>query len=291
MPLDQELNEDYGEKEMSFLDHLEELRWHIIRSLIAIAIFMVLGFVFVDFVFNQILLAPASKDFATWKGLCALGEAIGKPQLCIDDIKLELQSRYMTGQFTITIVSGLIIGLVMAFPYVAWEMWRFISPGLKRGERKGSRGIVAAISLLFAAGISFGYYVIAPLMVYFMVSYQLSPMIRNEFDITSYVSTLVTLVLGSGLLFQLPVVVYFLSKIGMLTPQFLRKYRKHSIVVLLIIAAIITPPDPLSQTLIFIPLYLLFEVSILISARVQKKRLKAEELERLEEEKARASKS
>lgn len=288
MPLDQELNEDYGEKEMSFLDHLEELRWHIIRSLIAIGVFMIVGFVFVDFVFNNILLAPASANFPTWKGLCAIGEMVGKPDLCIEDIKLELQSRYMTGQFTITIVSGLIIGLVLAFPYVAWELWRFISPGLKKGERKGSRGVVVAISLLFAAGIAFGYYLIAPLMVYFMVNYQLSPMIRNEFDITSYVSTLVTLVLGSGILFQLPVVVYFLSKIGMLTPQFLRKYRKHSFVVLLIVAAIITPPDPLSQMLIFIPLYVLFEVSIIISARVQKQRIKAEELERLEEERMRS---
>ena len=156
MPLDQELNEDYGEKEMSFLDHLEELRWHIIRSLIAIGVFMIVGFVFVDFVFNNILLAPASASFPTWKGLCAIGEMVGKPDLCIEDIKLELQSRYMTGQFTITIVSGLIIGLVLAFPYVAWELWRFISPGLKKGERKGSRGIVVAISLLFAAGIAFG---------------------------------------------------------------------------------------------------------------------------------------
>jgi sec-independent protein translocase protein TatC len=290
MPLDQELNDNnYGEKEMSFLDHLEELRWHIIRSLIAIAIFMIVGFIFVDFVFNDILLAPANADFLTWRTLCAIGHRFNFPEFCIQDINLELQSRYMTGQFTITIVSGLVIGLVLSFPYVAWEMWRFIRPGLKKGERKGSRGVVASISFLFAAGISFGYYVIAPLMVYVMVNYQLSPKIRNEFDITSYVSTLVTLVLGSGLLFQLPVVVYFLSKIGLLTPQFLRKYRKHSFVVLLIIAAIITPPDPLSQTLIFIPLYLLFEISIIISARVQKQRQKAEELERLEEERLKQS--
>jgi sec-independent protein translocase protein TatC len=291
MALDQELNDDdageSGEKEMSFLDHLEELRWHIIRSMVAVVVFTIFAFIYVDWVFNNIILYPAKKDFPTWRWLCALGNWVGKPDLCIDDIPLMLQSRYMTGQFTITIVAALVIGLVISFPYIAWEIWRFIKPGLKARERNNSRGAVSAISLLFAAGISFGYFVIAPLMVYVMVNYRISDMIVNEFDITSYVSTFVALVFGSGVLFELPVVIYFLSKIGLVTPRFLRQYRKHSVIVILIIAAIITPPDPLSQILITIPLYLLFEISIVISARVEKGKLREEEAERLREEQQR----
>lgn len=281
MPLDQEPIE---ENEMSFLDHLEELRWHVIRSLIALAVFTIFAFTQVTWIFQNIILAPASSKFPTWRALCKLGELVNNPDLCIEDIKLELQSRFMTGQFTITIISALVLGLVFSFPYMAWEIWRFIKPGLKPRERKGSTGIVGAISFLFATGISFGYFVIAPLMVYVMVNYRISDLIVNQFDITSYVSTFVMLVLGSGLLFQLPVVIYFLTKFGIVSPAFLRKYRKHSIVVILIIAAIITPPDPLSQVLITIPLYMLFEISILISARVERRKIKEDEEERLREQ-------
>lgn len=288
MPLDQESEEveQKGEKEMSFLDHLEELRWHVIRSLIAIVSFTIVAFVFVKEIFNEIILAPAYSDFPTWRALCALGRAINNPDLCIESIPLDLQSRSMTGQFTITIVSAFVIGLIFAFPYVAWEIWRFIRPGLKMNEQKNSRGAVSAISLLFAAGVSFGYFVITPLMVYVLVNYRISDMINNQFDITSYVSTIVVLVFGSGILFELPVVIYFLSKIGIVTPKFLRQYRKHSIVIILVIAAIITPPDVLSQVLITMPLLLLFEISILISARVERQKMKEEEAERIREQQA-----
>lgn len=290
MPLDQDYeDEPGGEKEMSFLDHLEELRWHIIRSLGATAVFTVVAFFNVKWVFQNIILAPAKADFPTWRLLCKIGHMFDNPDLCIGDIPLQLQSRYMTGQFTITIVAAFIIGLILTFPYVAWELWRFVKPGLKKKERSGSRGVVGAISFLFFLGISFGYYLIAPLMVYMMVNYQISDMIVNEFDITSYVQTVVVLVFGAGILFQLPVVIYFLSKFGIVTPAFLRKYRKHSFIIILIIAAIITPPDPLSQTIVTIPLYLLFEISILISARVEKNRLKAEAAELAEEERLKQS--
>lgn len=271
MPIDQG---DVEEKDMSFLDHLEELRWHVVRSVIAIMVFTIVAFVEVKWIFNNIILAPARAQFPTWRALCKLGKFINNPDLCIQDIHLELQSRYMTGQFTITIIAAFVLGIIIAFPYVVWELWRFVKPGLKLKERKGSSGAVAAVSFLFISGISFGYFIIAPLMVYVMVNYQISDMIVNQFDITSYVSTIVALVFGTGVLFQLPVVIYFLSKIGIVTPMFLRQYRKHSIVAILIIAAIITPPDPLSQVLITIPLYLLFEISILISANVYRKKLK-----------------
>ncbi len=286
MPLDQDTVEENGEKgEMSFLDHLEELRWHLIRSVIAMVVFTVIAFIEVRWIFSNIILAPAKSDFFTWRVLCKLGNAINKPDLCIADIPLELQSRFMTGQFTITIIAAFVIGLIFSFPYIVWEVWRFVKPGLHKREQNSSTGVVLIVSFLFALGISFGYYVIAPLMVYIMVNYRISDLIVNQFDITSYVSTFVTLVFGSGLLFQLPVVIYFLSKFGIVTPTFLRKYRKHAIVVILIVAAIITPPDPLSQILITIPLYMLFEISILISANVDRNRKKREaEEERLEQQ-------
>lgn len=283
MPLDQEPTE---EKEMSFLDHLEELRWHLIRSFLSIVVFTIVAFVSAKWVFENIIFAPARPDFPTFKFLCKLGDFLHYEGLCITDIPFKVQSRNMTGQFTMHIMASFIMGFIIAFPYVAWELWRFIKPGLQIKERKYSRGAVASISLLFFLGVSFGYYVIAPWMVYFLANYSISDMVVNEFDITSYVSTVVMLVFGAGILFQLPVVVYFLTKIGIVTPQFLREYRKHSVIVILIVAAILTPPDPLSQALISIPLYLLFEISILISAFVAKRKDKEEAEELLREEAA-----
>jgi len=201
MPLDQDPVEDTeqkGEGEMSFLDHLEELRWHVIRSMIAMVTFTIVAFIFVKWIFTNIILAPAKSDFLTWRALCKLGNAVNNPDLCISDIPLELQSRFMTGQFTITIIAAFVIGLIFSFPYIVWEIWRFIRPGLHKRERNSSTGIVSAVSFLFILGISFGYYVIAPLMVYVMVNYRISDLIVNQFDITSYVSTFVTLVFGSG---------------------------------------------------------------------------------------------
>ncbi|AYB35460.1 twin-arginine translocase subunit TatC [Chryseolinea soli] len=269
---------------MSFLDHLEELRWHVIRSLIAVVIFTIVAFVLAPWIFQNIVFAPARVDFATFKWLCKLGDLIGHEALCVKEIPFKVQSRFMTGQFTMHIMASFIIGLVIAFPYVVWEIWRFIKPGLQVKERRYSRGAVAAVSLLFFSGVLFGYFIIAPWMVYFLANYSISDMIVNEFDITSYVSTVVLLVLGSGLLFQLPVVIFFLSKMGIVTPQFLRKYRKHSVVVILIIAAIVTPPDPLSQIMITIPLYILFEISIVISAIVARQKAKDEAEELLREQ-------
>src|SRR5688572_12379398 len=282
MPLDQE---ESGEKEMSFLEHLEELRWHVIRALIAVVIITIAAFVLAPWIFENIIFAPARVDFPTFKALCKLGDLIGSEGLCVKEIPFKVQSRNMTGQFTMHIMASFIMGLVIAFPYVVFELWQFIKPGLQKSERKYSRGAVASISFLFFTGVGFGYFIIAPWMVYFLANYSISDMIVNEFDITSYVSTVVMLVLGSGLLFQLPVVIYFLTKIGIVSPEFLRKYRKHSFVIILIVAAIVTPPDLLSQMLITIPLYLLFEISILISASVARRKAREEAEELLNEEK------
>jgi len=279
MALDQEdIKEESGEKEMSFLDHLEELRWHVVRSVAAVMILMVVAFVMAPWIFDNIIFAPARVDFPTFKWLCAIGEMTGATEsLCVDKINFKIQSRYMTGQFTMQFMAAFVIGLIIAFPYVFWEIWRFVKPGLYSKERRYSRGAVFAVSFQFALGVLFGYFILCPMSIWFFSNYTISDMIVNEFDITSYVQTIVALVFGSGLLFQLPVVIYFLSKIGMVTPQFLRKYRKHAVVIILIVAAIITPPDPLSQTIISLPLYLLYEISIFISGFVARQRQKEED--------------
>ena len=264
------------EKEMSFIDHLEELRWHIVRSVIAIFVLSITAFIAKDFVFNTIIFAPSRPDFWTFRMLCKVGDFINSDAICIESIPFKIQSRKMTGQFTMHITSSFVIGLIVAFPYIFWEFWWFISPGLYSNERKVSRGAVFFVTLLFSMGVMFGYFVMSPLAVNFLANYQVSELVYNEFDITSYVSTLSTLILGSGILFQLPIVVYFLSKVGIVTPALMKSYRKHAIVVILVLGAMLTPPDPLSQVLIAFPLFGLYEISILISKRVTKRALKQE---------------
>jgi sec-independent protein translocase protein TatC len=267
------------EKEMSFLDHLEELRWHIVRSISAIMIFMVLAFFFMPWIFQNIITAPARIDFPTFRWLCSLGQLFGTEEaLCAKPFAFKLQSRYMTGQFTMQFLSAFVTGFIISFPYVVWELWRFVRPGLKVNERRNSTGAVLAVSMLFALGVSFGYFILCPMMTWFFATYSISDVIVNEFDITSYVSTFIALVFGSGLLFQMPVVVFFLTRFGILTPKFMRTYRRHAIIVILIVGAIVTPPDPLSQVLISLPLFLLYEISIFISAYVMRQKRKEEEL-------------
>ena len=283
MPLDQE---QIQEKEMSFLEHLEELRWHVVRSLAAVLLFTIGAFIKAPWIFQNIIFAPARVDFPTFVWLCNIGHFFGSGDaLCVQEIPLKLQSRFMTGQFSMHIVSSFVMGIVVAFPYITWELWRFIKPGLYPREKNSSRGAVASISFLFVTGVLFGYYIMSPVMISFLANYQISEMIVNEFDITSYVGTIVGVVFGSGVLFQLPVVIFFLTKVGIVTPSYLRNYRKHAIVIILIIGAIVTPTaDPLSQSLISVPLYLLYEISILISAAVVRKKEKEEAEELLKEQ-------
>lgn len=268
------LDQPDEEKEMSFLDHLEELRWHLVRSVIAIFIFAITAFIFNRFIFEHIIFAPSRVDFWTFKVLCQLGDLVKSTALCIEEIPLDIISRKMTGQFTIHITSSFVIGIIVAFPYVFWEFWRFIGPGLYSSERKVSRGAVFSVTFLFVSGVLFGYYIISPLAINFLTNYSVSEVIDNQFDITSYVGIISTLVLGSGILFQLPIVVYFLSRVGLVTPTLMRRYRRHAIVVILILGAMLTPPDPLSQILIAFPLFGLYQFSIFISGRVLKKKEK-----------------
>ncbi|MBN8576111.1 MAG: twin-arginine translocase subunit TatC [Cytophagales bacterium] len=269
------------EKEMSFLEHLEELRWHVVRSVAVIFAMMILAFVFTREIFEYIVFAPGRVDFITFRWLCDLGASTGFDELCIKEIPMKIQSRFLMGQFTMQLTASFVIGLVVAFPYVVWEFWRFIKPGLRFNEKRGSRGAVLSITILFLLGISFGYFILSPMTIAFLANYSISDMISNEFDITSYVSTISILVLSSGILFQLPVIIFFLTKVGIVTPKLLRNYRKHAVVAILIIGAVITPSsDPLSLSLISIPLYILYEISIFISA-VELKRKEKRELEEL----------
>jgi sec-independent protein translocase protein TatC len=268
------------EKEMAFLDHLEELRWHVVRAVGAIFIAMIASFFFIKEIFEYIIFAPGKLNFPTFKYMCKIGEAMKIKDLCVTDLPFKIQSRNMTGQFMMSLTAAFVIGLIVAFPYVVWELWSFVKPGLQTKERRFSKGAVFAVSFLFLTGVLFAYFVLSPMTIWFLSTYSISDLIVNEFDITSYVSTISSLVLGCGLLFQFPMVIYFLSKVGIVTPELMRKYRKHSVLVILILGAVITPSgDPFSLTVISLPLYFLFEISIYISSVVVKRKQKEEEAE------------
>jgi sec-independent protein translocase protein TatC len=258
--------------EMSFLDHLEELRWLLIRSSIAIVVFGSVAFFYSGFIFDKILFAPKDPNFITYRFFCKLANYFGMDKsMCVTEIPFQIQSRTMSGQFSADMWTAITVGLILAFPVVLWELWKFISPALHENERKNARGFVVIASFLFFIGVLFGYFVITPLSINFLGNYKVSESVVNSFDLSSYIDLITSTTFSCGLIFELPIIMFFLSKIGLVTPQFLRKYRKISLVIILIVAAIITPPDIVSQVIVTIPLMALYEVSILISAWVLKK--------------------
>jgi sec-independent protein translocase protein TatC len=264
-----------AEAEMSFLDHLEALRWHLVRSAIAIVLFGSLAFIFKDVIFDGVLLAPKYDTFPTYRFFCWLSQFIfSDDSICLKDLNFELISIEMSGQFSAHVSIAFMTGIILAFPYLLWEVWRFIKPALYDKERKAANGMVFWSSLLFAAGISFGYFLITPLSVYFFGNYQVSTLVNNQISLNSFISTVASTTFGTGLIFELPIVIYFLAKAGLVGPSFLKKTRKVAYVVILVIAAIITPPDVTSQIIVAIPVFLLYEISILVAARVEKNRLK-----------------
>ncbi len=280
MPLDQLTDEEIESegKEMSFLDHLEELRWHIIRAVGSIFVFGIIAFVFIRDIFDQVVLAPSRPDFWTYRMMCKLSDATGYADLCVKKLDFTLQALGMADPFTMALTSSLIIGLCFAFPYAFWEVWRFIKPGLRDVEKRAARGAVFYVSMLFLMGLLFGYFIVSPLAINFLANYQISPQIKNQFDVTSYVGVLVTLSLGCALMFQMPIVAFVLSKVGVLTPKFMRTFRRHAWIVILVIAGIITPsPDIYSQVLVALPLAGLYEVSILVSRSVERARMKEQQ--------------
>lgn len=260
-------------REMTFLEHLEELRWHLIRSAIAIVLIAILAFIFKEIVFDVIILGPSQADFPMNRWFCLFGKEIFPKTdvLCINQNPILLQNIQMAGQFMAHIKISLIAGIVLAFPYIFWEFWKFIRPALYSTEQKVARGAVMAISGLFFLGIAFGYFLICPLSVNFLYNYQVTEIAKNDIQLMSYVSLIASISLAAGLLFELPVLVLFLSKIGLLTPEFLKKYRRHAFVIILIVSAIITPPDVFSQIMVSLPIVVLYEISIVISRRINKK--------------------
>lgn len=262
--------------EMSFLEHLEALRWHLVRSAIVVFSLAILAFVYNDILFDKIIFAPRHADFWTYVQMCRLSDFLGLGDaLCIKSLNFDLINTQLSGQFTMHMWIAFVAGLILGFPYVIWELWRFVKPGLKETERKYTSGLVFFISILFAIGVAFGYYIIAPLSINFLGNYQMSSDVKNMIEMDSFISTITTITLASGLVFELPIVVYFLTKIGLMSPQFMRKFRKHAVIVILIVAAVITPsPDVTSQLLVAFPLYLLYEISIFVSMYVLKKSTK-----------------
>jgi len=264
--------EKTSDGEMTFLQHLEELRWHIIRSLVAVVAGAIIAFIFKNIILDQIILAPNTPHFITNRLLCQLAELVHVPALCINQDPVELISIKMSGQFTTHINISLVAGLIIAFPYIFWEFWSFFQPALYDKERKYARGAVTTASLLFLTGVLFGYFIISPLSINFLGSYRVSNLVTNQINITSYIGSVTSVALSAGITFELPIVVFFLARIGVITPAFMRKYRRHAIVLVLVMAAVITPPDIFSLILVTIPLILLYEVSIFIAARVVRKR-------------------
>ena len=249
---------------MSFLNHLEELRWRLVRIAIAIVTVSIVLWFFQEWIMDNLFLSMKDPSFITFRLMC---EHVG---VCVDEIPLKMQSMTVSGQFSYALMTSIMGGVVLAFPFIFYQIWRFVKPGLKKNEQTVAKGIVLYVSLLFFTGIAFGYFIVAPLCVQFFGSYQISDKIENIFTINSYMSTILSTVFYSGLLFLLPVVSYLFTKLGVITPGFLRKYRKHAIVGILILSAVITPPDLISQVIVGIPIVLLYEIGILVSARVEK---------------------
>lgn len=264
--------------EMSFLDHLEDLRWHLIRITIAVILAGIIAFCFPKILFGVIIFGPTEMSFPTYQWLCEMSQLIGieDTTFCADRFPFDLQNRLVAGQFSTHIWTSIYAGFIVAFPYVLYQLWRFISPGLKKNERKNSRGFIIIASLLFFTGVLFGYYVITPLSFNFLANYSISDKVINDFDLNSVIAAVRSSSLAAGLVFELPILVYFLTKIGFVTPQILKKYRKFALVIVLIISAVITPPDIASQVIVAVPILILYQVSIFISRIVVRNQNKKE---------------
>jgi sec-independent protein translocase protein TatC len=266
------------ESEMSFFDHIDVLRKHLLRALSVVFVLTLGAFYFTDFIFNTLIMGPKNPSFWTYRMMCKLVEmypSLGS-EFCITQIDAKIINTQMAGQFTLQLNSCVMVGIVLGIPYLLFEIWLFIKPALLENERKSASGFVAFASILFFIGILFGYYIVCPLSINFLTNFTVSKEIENTFTIDSYLSSVMTLTLGSGIIFQLPVVIYILSKLGVMTPAFMRASRRYSTVIILIIAAIVTPTaDPYTMLIVAAPLFLLYELSIHISAMIERKKNKA----------------
>lgn len=251
-------------QQMSFLQHLDELRWRLVRIAIAVISVAVVLWIYQEWVMNHVFLVLKEKEFITFKLLCAY---FG---VCVSDTTVKMQSMTVSGQFNYAMMMSIMGGLIITAPYIFYQIWSFIKPGLKKNELRAAKGLVFYVSLCFFSGVLFGYFVVAPLTVQFFGSFQISPEIENNFTVGSYMGTVISTVFYTGILFLLPIVSFILTKIGLIGPEFLKKYRRHAIVVILIISAVITPPDMLSQIIVSIPIIVLYEIGIVVSTRTSK---------------------
>lgn len=263
--------------EMSFLDHLEELRWHLIRSTLAVVIVGSVAFLMKDFIFGTVIFGPMMPEFPTYKVFCDMSKMLGFSEaFCNAEPLFTVQSRQMSEQFSAHIWTSIWAGFIVGFPYILYELWKFIAPGLYDNERQNARGFIFIASALFFTGVLFGYYIVAPLSINFLGGYSISETVIREIDLSSYIATVRSAVIACGLIFELPIIIYFLTKIGLVTPDILRKYRKIALVVVLILSAVITPPDVASQIIVAVPILILYQVSIYISKFVLRKEAKKE---------------
>lgn len=264
--------------EMSFLQHIEELRWHLVRSAAVVTILAVVAFIYNDFLFDTVIFGPLQQDFISYRALCSLGYKLGMGDVMCMTVKTQhLQTLTASEQFFNHMWIALVSGLILGFPFVLWELWKFVKPALKNQEVGPVKIFVLIASVLFLIGICFGYFLLFPMSYNFLVNYQVSSsgivQTQNTFD--DYISLISTMTLVAGIIFEMPILVYFLTRLGILTPVFMRKYRKHAVVVILIAAAIITPsPDVTSQMIVAVPMYILYELSVFVSAGVIKRQAK-----------------
>ncbi len=264
-----------NESEMSFIDHLEVLRWHIVRAVISVLICGILFFVYIDEIFDLVIMGPTRNDFISYRVFCSMSHFLGLgDSLCMPPMKLNLQVNSVSGTFMSSITIAIVGGLIVSAPLIFWEIWKFVRPALKPSELKYTSGIIFWVSMFFFIGASFGYFMLAPFTFNFLANYTIGTLgaINYMPTLSDYLDTLIDITLGAGIAFELPMATWVLSKLGIITPGFLRTYRKYAYVVLLVLAAIITPsPDWGSQLIVVVPLVLLYEISILIAVRVKKK--------------------
>lgn len=267
-----------NDKEMSFMDHLEDLRWLLVRSSIAVIVMAFVSYFFIDFIFEDIIFGAKDPNFVTYRFFCEIAKYFGSPEsdACVREFNFIIQNTDVGGQISIFIWTCVAAGFILAFPYILWEVWKFIKPALYKNEKTNAQSFIIVSSILFFLGVLFGYYLIIPLSVNFFATFTVSDHIQNQFNVDSYISMVKTSVIASGLVFELPIIIYFLSKLGIVSANFLRTYRKFAIVLILIVAAIVTPPDVVSQIIVTIPILLLYEFSVLMAARIEKNRLKNE---------------
>ncbi|NHM00961.1 twin-arginine translocase subunit TatC [Flavobacterium difficile] len=262
--------------EMTFLDHLEELRWLLVRSSAAILIGGAIAYFFNEFIFNTIIFGPMKGDFITYQFFCDLANTYDLDKsFCDTTLNFSIQNTEIEGQISLMVWTCITAGFVICFPYILLQFWNFISPALYKKEKRNAVKFIVISSLLFFLGVAFGYFVLTPLSLNFLSTFSVSDVIKNDINVNSYIGTVKTTTLATGLVFELPIIIYFLSSLGLVTPAFLREYRKWAYVIILIIAAIVTPPDVISQIIVTIPLVVLFEISIIISAFINNKNKKS----------------